>query len=299
MKTHMFFILILLIFSSVTLKAQKTIMVSEDSISFKAAKYPGVVVTIPEFNFDRAQKHWIKDLQEGTKSKVVTEHGEMTIFGASLKKVSPNPVNIYSKFTNMDTILLLGVSVELGKDKYVEHSTGENELTEVKVYLRKFAKDEYVDFVKDELDAKNKDLKDLQNELESLQNKNLKIHKSIESNKTDISETETNITMMNNDADKLTTEIIEQKGSLTSMEAGIAKDQKEGYIKDTEKKKKKLVNEVESSRNKINKMEAEIERFEDDIVKNESDQQIIKDKIAKQEVVVQQCSDKLEKVESY
>ena len=57
--------------------------------------------------------------------------------------------------------------------------------------MRQFAKDEYVDVVKDELSEKNKALKDLQNELESLQNKNLKIHKSIESNKTDISEAET------------------------------------------------------------------------------------------------------------
>jgi peptidoglycan hydrolase CwlO-like protein len=281
------------------LNAQKPISVTDDSVSFKAGKYPGVVVTIPEFNFERAQKHWIKDLQDGTKSKVINENGDMTIFGANLKKISPNPVNIYSKFTNRDTILLLGVTVELGKDKYVERANGENELTEVKIYLRQFAKDEYVDAVKDELSTKNKALKDLQNDLESLQNKNLKIHKSIESNKTDISEAELSITTLNNEADKLTTEIIEQKGNLTSMEAGVAKDQKEDYIKDTEKRKKKIVNDVESSRNKITKLTSEIDRFEDDIVKNESDQQIMKDKVAKQELVVQECSDKLAKVEAF
>lgn len=296
LKTYVFFALIIM---GGALNGQKPISVTDDSVSFKAGKYPGVVVTIPEFNFERAQKHWIKDLQDGTKSKVVNENGEMTIFGANLKKVSPNPVNIYSKFINRDTILLLAVAVELGKDKYVERANGENELTEVKVYMRQFAKDEYVDAVKDELSEKNKALKDLQNELESLQSKNLKIHKSIESNKTDISETETNITMLNNEADKLTKDIIEQRNSFSSMESGVAKDQKEGYIKDTEKQKKKLVKDIESSRNKITRMNSEIDQFEDDIVKNESDQQIMKDKIAKQEPVVQECSDKLAKVEAY
>jgi hypothetical protein len=296
LKTYVFFALIIM---GGALNAQKPISVTDDSVSFEAGKYPGVVVTIPEFNFERAQKHWIKDLQDGSKSKVVNENGEMTIFGANLKKVSPNPVNIYSKFINRDTILLLGVSVELGKDKYVERSNGENELTEVKIYLRQFAKDEYVDFVKDELNSKEKDLKDLQNELESLQKKDLKIHESIESNKTDISQVELNITTKNNEADKLTKDIIEQKNSISSMESGVSKDQKEGYIKDTEKLKKKLVNDIESSRNKINKMKAEIDQFEDDIVRNELDQQIMKDKVAKQELVVQQCSDKLAKVEAY
>jgi peptidoglycan hydrolase CwlO-like protein len=296
LKTYVFFALIIM---GGALNAQKPISVTDDSVSFEAGKYPGVVVTIPEFNFERAQKHWIKDLQDGTKSKVVNESGEMTIFGASLKKVSPNPVNIYSKFINRDTILLLTVAVELGKDKYVERANGENELTEVKVYMRQFAKDEYVDAVKDELSEKNKALKDLQNDLESLQNKNLKIHKSIESNKTDISEAEINIKMLNAEADKITAELIEQKGNLSSMEPGVAKDQKEDYIKDTEKRKKKIVNDVESSRNKITSLTSEIDRFEDDIVKNESDQQIMKDKVTKQEAVVQQCSDKLDIVEAF
>jgi peptidoglycan hydrolase CwlO-like protein len=299
MKTLKFFVLIALIFTGAMSKAQKPIEVSEDTVSFKNAKYPGLVVTIPEYNFEKVKKNWIKELESGTKSKMVTEADEMTIFGANLKKVSPNPVNIFSKFINRDTILLLGVVLELGREKYVERSTGENELTEVKNFLRKFAKDQYLDFVEEELKLKNKDLKDLENELESFQNRKLKINRSIESNKTDIAEAEIKITMMNNEADKLTNEIIEQRGVLASMEAGVAKDQKEGYIKDSEKAKKKLVKDVESSRNKITKMKSEIEQFEDDIVKNESDQKIMKEKISQQELIVNKCEEKLATIKAY
>ncbi len=299
MKAIRLLVLLALTIAGTVLNAQKPITVTDDTVSFNDAKYPGVVVTFPEFNFEKVKKDWIKELESGTKSKMVIENDEMTIFGANLKKISPNPVNIFSKFINRDTVLLLGVTIELERGKYVETSTGENELTEVKVFLRKFARDHYVEVVEEELKVKNKAHKDLENELESLQDKNYKINKSIESNKTDISETEIKITMMNNEADKLTKEIIEQRGVLTSTEAGIARDQKEDYIKDTEKAKKKLVKDIESSRNKITKMRAEIEEFEDEIVKNESDQQLMKQKIAQHELVVKQCENKLETVKGF
>ena len=68
-------------------------------------------------------KTWIKDLQTGTKSKVVTEKGEMSIFGARLKSNQPNPVNIYSKFVKLDSMLKLYVSVETKKDEYIERAS--------------------------------------------------------------------------------------------------------------------------------------------------------------------------------
>jgi hypothetical protein len=86
-----------------------------------------LVVTIPEVNYETAEKDWIKELQAGTKLKVVTENKEMIISGANIKNISPDPVNINSKLINQDSSLLLMVSMELGKDKYIEKANGENE----------------------------------------------------------------------------------------------------------------------------------------------------------------------------
>ena len=86
-----------------------------------------MVVTIPEVNYETAEKDWIKELQAGTKLKVVTENKEMIISGANIKNISPDPVNINSKLINQDSSLLLMVSMELGKDKYIEKANGENE----------------------------------------------------------------------------------------------------------------------------------------------------------------------------
>ncbi len=73
-------------------------------------------MTIPEVNYDKTLKVWLRDLQAGTKSKVITENGEMSIFGAKIKAISPNPINIYSKLMRLDSMLQLFVSFEKKKD---------------------------------------------------------------------------------------------------------------------------------------------------------------------------------------
>jgi peptidoglycan hydrolase CwlO-like protein len=299
MKTIGSFVLLALTITSAVLNAQKPITVTEDSVSFKDTRYPGLVVTIPEVNYETAQKNWIKELQSGTKSKVVTDKKEMTIFGANIKDISPNPVNIYSEFINQDTLLLLMVTIELEKNKYVEKANGENELTRAKTFLKQFARDQYVDRVEDELKSENKNLKDLESELESLQNKKLHILTSIQSNKSDSIQAANNINILNSEIAGLTTEIMDQNNQLISMQPGAVKDEKTDYIKAIEKKKKKAYNEVESLENKISKLHSENEQFNDEIVKNESDQEATKAKITQQQLVVQKCEEKLKTVKGY
>ena len=65
------------------------------------------------------------------------------------------------------------------------------------------------------------------------------------------------------------------------------------------KAKKKLVKDVESSRNKITRMKSEIDQYEDEIVKNESDQEVMKGKIAQQELAVKKCEEKLAAVKAF
>jgi hypothetical protein len=299
MKTIKLILLIVLVTTGVISNAQKPILVSEDTVSFKDAKYPGLVVTIPQVNYETTQKNWIKELQSGTKSKVVTENKELTIFGAIIKEISANPVNIYSKIMNHDSLLLLMTAFELGRDKYVEKASGENELTQTKVFLKQFAKDQYVSYVDDELKTEKKNLKDLQGQLESLQSKKLKSQKSIQSNRTDSTELVDNIKILNSEISKLTEEIIKENNQLVTLQPGTVKDEKADYIKSIEKRKKKAFNDVESMQTKIVKLHSEVEQYKDDIVKNESDQEIMKGKITQQEAVVQKCTDKLANVRAF
>ena len=285
--------------SSSFIFAQKPITVSEDSIPFGVSKLPGLAVTIPQVNYDKTQKNWIKELQSGTKSKIVDEGGEMTIFGAYIKDISPNPINIYSKLMNQDSLLRLLVSLELKKDQYISRSSGDAELTAAKAFLKDFAKDQYIDFVKDELQVEDKKLKDLNNELNKLQNDKSRMQKSIQTSRTTITAENDNIVLQNNEVTKVTAELLEQNNQLSSMEEGAAREEKATYIKDLEKRKKKLLNDIESSENKIRKANNEINDCDRDIPKNESEQETLRGKIAQQEGVVQKFTDKLNNVKAF
>ncbi len=281
------------------LHAQRPIVVNEDSISFSNAKYPGITVSIPEVPYERTQKNWIKVMESGTKSKVVSDAGGMTIFGANLKNISPTPVNLYSKLMNQDSLLLLCVSLELKKDVYLDKTTGDAELTLAKDFLKEFAKDQYTDFVKDQLEAEDKILKDLNNELNGLENEKERMQKSIQSSKTTITAENDNIVLKNSEVTKVTAEILEQNNQLLTMEEGAAKEGKAGYLKDMEKQKKKLLNDIESSQNKINKANKEIEDCNRDIPKNDTQQEALREKIALQEAVVEKFTTKLNTVKAF
>lgn len=292
------FLLTFLLMSGL-LTAQKPILLTEDSVSFSNGKYPGFRVIIPEVSYDRVEKNWIKEMQSGTKSKVVVENGLMSIFGAYLKSVSPTPINVYSRLTDQDSALCLMASMELKKDVYIEKANGETELAAARAFLKQFAKEQYLDFVKDELTMEEKKLKDLNGELSSLQNNKSRMQKSIQSNNTTIKTEQDNIVLQNTEISKLTMEIQTQSEQLTSMEEGAAKEEKAGYLKELDKKKKKLMNDVESSGNKINKANNEIDEANRDIPKNESQQDVVREKIARQEVVVQQFTNKYNNVKAY
>lgn len=299
MKTIKPLILLALILTGADLNAQKPIVLSEDSISIAGVYLPGLSVVIPEADYDRTQKNWIKELQGGTKSNVVTENGEMSIFGAYVKDISPNPLNIYSKLMNQDSLLKLLVAFELKKDLFIGRATGDAELTSAKEFLKVFAKNQYLDFVKDELQAEEKKLRDLTNELNELKNEKSRLQKSIQSNRTNIVTEKDNIVLQNNELTKVTAEIFKENDLLSGMEAGAAKEEKTSYIKELEKRKKKILNDIESSENKITKANNQINEADTDIPKNESNQENMVGKIALQETVVEKFTTKLNTVKAY
>ncbi|MCU0454802.1 MAG: hypothetical protein MUE74_00750 [Bacteroidales bacterium] len=99
----------------------------EDSLQIGNSLLPAISVVIPEVIYEKTLDAWIKTLQSGTKSKVVTENGEMTIFGAILKDVTEFPVNVYSRFVEQDSVVFLAAAFETRKDLYIEKATGEAE----------------------------------------------------------------------------------------------------------------------------------------------------------------------------
>jgi DNA repair exonuclease SbcCD ATPase subunit len=299
MKT--LYIIIPVILLSVTgIKAQMPILVADDSMKVGKSNMPALSVTIPEADYEKTLKIWIRELQSGTKSKVVIENSEISIFGAEKKGICATPINIYSKLLNRDSLLQLVVSVELKKDQYVERSSSQAEYAKVQKYLKDFARDQYISVAKDQADAEDNKLRDIQKELSSLEKEKARLQKSIQSNNSTIADEKENIVIQQNELTSVSAALIEHNKLLTAMEpASTAQKEKIAYIKDLEKKEKKLRNSIESSENKINKANNEIEKAVKEIPLNEKTQQKVTEKVAEQDAVYQKYADKLAKIKSY
>jgi hypothetical protein len=298
MKSISTLVFFLLIFCS-GIKAQMPILVSEDSLQLGKTTLPGISVTIPEVNYESTLKTWIKNLESGSKSKVLTENNVMSIFGAKIKEISLNPVNVYSKMIKLDSTLKLTVSFELKKDQYVDRTGTAAEFPKAEDYLKQFAKNQYIDLVKTQVDGEEKKLRDIEKELSSLEKEKSRMQKSITSNNTTIENEKDNITIQNNELTTVTAAIVEHNRQLDTMSTSPAKEEKLKYIKDLEKRKKKVQSSIESSENKINKTNNDTDKANAEIPKNEKMQEQVNEKIQNQQAVVQKFTDKLKKIKSY
>jgi predicted nucleic acid-binding Zn-ribbon protein len=275
------------------------ITVSQDSLKIGKSVLPGLTVNIPEANYEKTLKAWIKILETGTKSKVVTENNEMSIFGAKTKDVVPTTLNVYSKLIARDSSLQLSASFELGKDKYIDKTAGETDYDKAKNFLKQFAKDRYVEVAQDRVDSEGKKLKDLQKELTSLEKEKTRLQKSIQSNNSTIIEEKNNIDVQNNELKNVSASIIDNNSQLSGMDEGPAKEERQKYIKDLEKRQKKALGGIESSENKINKSNSEIDQANRDISTNEMMQEKVREQIAQQEAVLQKFTNKLTTIKGY
>lgn len=292
-------LLLLISISFIGLKAQQPITVTEDSLTYGKSSMPGISVTIPEVKYETALKSWTKELQSGTKSKLVTENNTMSIFGAKIKDVSATPVNVYSKMMGLDSMVKLTVVFETKKDQYIDRSTSETDLQNAKKYLKEFAKGEYLDLAKDQEDAEDRKLRDLQKDLSSLEKDKSRLQKDIESANSTIYNENQNIAIQKNELDAVSAEIIEQNKQLSTPQADAVKKEKNDYLNGLEKRKKKALNAIESSQSKINKANTEIDKANAEIPKNEKMQDQLSGKIANQQAIYQTYADKTKTIKAY
>lgn len=299
MKRSNLILCLALLVAGSALFGQKPIKVLEDSVQFGNYLYPGFNITIPEANYDKILKDWVKTQENGTKSKVQTENGEMTIFGAIVKEVSPAPVNIYSRLMNEDTLTRLMVCIELKKDQYVESATGDIQLTSAKNYLKEFAKKEYMDVIKEQLAAEEKILRDLNKDLGGLENSKARSQRTAKNKRNTVNDEQEKLLVKHNELNLLSNEIITKNNEMMAMPVGAGRDAMASQVTELEKRRKKLQKEISQGENRISKARSDIDQADRAIPRNENEQSVMKTKIDAQQAVVQSFIDKLNNVKLY
>jgi len=289
---------LLLMLSFFSIKAQMPIIVTEDSLKIGNNLFPGILVIIPEVEYAITVSNWIKLLESGSRSKVVTENGEMTIFGARLKDFTDYPqINVYSTLLDKDSLLYLGVVFELKKDQYIERSTGEPDLARAKNFLFNFAKKQYIELAEGQLKVEENKLKVLEKELGSLERDETGMKKSGSSYEKNLTAEKENLTSLNNDLISLSASIEQHRGDLARMTTGTEKDEKVAYIKDLDKQK--TLKSVTKTENRISKYQKEIAKIKTSIPKNDVSQSKSQDQISAQEEIVQKFTDKLNMIKEF
>jgi len=281
------------------LKAQNPLYLLEDSLKTGNSLAPALSVYIPEVNYDRIFRNWVKHLETGTKSKVVTENGEMSIFGAIFQDISINPVNVYSRLTDQDSVVRLTVSIEMKKDQYVEKATGEAGMAKTKMMLFNFAKEQYLELASEQLRKEENKLREIEKELGSLEKDENGMERSISSAKKTIESEKDKLIVLREELNAVSEVIADNNRILSAMKPGSEKDEKALFLKDLELKKKRTIKSIATSENKIYKAEQTIKKASHNIPEIGGDQAIIREKLSEQEEVVQRCTDKLNIIKEY
>jgi cell division protein FtsB len=254
------FIYCFLFGTSMLLNAQKPITIKESDILFKHGSIPGLIVSIPEVQLKTVEESWIKMLEKGTKSTVQKDFEEMTIFGALIKDVAGGPINVYSYIKqSTDSITTLAVSFELKKDEYITSDKREFEFNKAKQYLFQFAKDHYTDLVKDQMQVEEKKQNKLENKLNSLQNENGRLERTIQSDTADISSLNKELAILRSNLESLNAEQTSQTAQLNAMSNGAGKDEKRKYIADLEKRINKTNTSISADEKKLSNTIAELD----------------------------------------
>lgn len=282
------------------LLGQQPIEVSSSSFRLGQDDYEGVQVWVPEAEFERVEEMWIKNLERGTKSKVSEAHqGEVTIFGAYLKSIGDDPVNIYSQIIQRDSLVEVNACVELKRSEFITEELYESEFNQLKEHMHDFGKEVYVEVVSNQVKAEIKGLKELEQELKKLQNDKDKMEKSITKNQHDITIAEDAIRTHDADIGIKNEEIIRQKVSLSTTENPTRKEAQEDKIKDLEKEKKKIQRSVQKEKKNIVGNESNIDntRIEIATIVEQQNQKMLE--IERQRDRVDDFKAKLEIVKGY
>jgi DNA repair exonuclease SbcCD ATPase subunit len=280
---------------------QKPIEVSGAEFKLGEDEYSGVQVLIPEAASAQVEKMWIKALEKGTKSKVSeAQNGEITIFGAFLKSVGDDPVNIYSQMTPRDSIVELNACIELKRNEFITEDLYESEFNQLKTYMRDFGKEVYTEVVKDQINAEENVLNDLEQELKQLQSDQERMEKQISKEEHNIDVSDDDIRTLESDLAIKNEEIARAKVQLNSAgDDPVQKELLKDALKELEKDRKKILNSIKKEKKQIVGNEADIDNTQVEIPSLVEQQNKKMQEIEQQRIRVNQFETKLATIEAY
>jgi hypothetical protein len=278
------------------LNAQKKIEVTQENVTMSKGNQPAYKVIIPEANLDIVTKEWTKLIRQDTKSKVEVMGSELNITGTLIKEIYQEPFNIYSALVGADSAVKLFAVFEIdsmfftaGENNNTLH--GEKTDNAIKVFIRNFAVSQYKTAVQDKVDNEEKKLSKLNKEFEDLTKQVESDRKEIKENEQNIKNSQDAIAAYEKDNERKAAEIDAKKEANAIIKDDpellkVAKNQ----LKDLEKEKSTIENNLEKEQKNIIKYQANIDELNRAIENNLITIEHKKIEITNQEAIVKEIT---------
>ena len=292
-------IILKLIIISFISYAQVDFRLSVEERNMSKGEQISYMIDIPQADLKSVKKNWIKLLQEETKEKAIVTDHEIFIEGAIIKEIVQKPINVYSYVYEVDSIIRIYSFFEVDS-VFFEYSGPENDIVGEKMYngitnfKRKFATEQYIITVKDEMELEEKTLKILLGDLKKLEKENENLHKEIKENEQHITESNEELNMLDADNERQIKSISSQREELATISDSDQKKIAKKELKNLENEKKKIGNKIEKEYKKIVEYQASITKCESDIDKNLMLQEEMKKEIETQEALIKAVTAKLD-----
>ncbi len=259
------FAFLLLFVLPLFLTAQVNIEVTNEKATLSAGNQNVYKVIIPEANLETVKKEWTKIIRQNTKSKVILAGTEINIAGTLIKEIYDKPINIYSALISDNSYVTVFAAYEIDS-AFFEYTIGNKTIQTDKInssineLMRSFAVGQYKNAVSEKLDLEEKNLEKLNKEYENLNNQVESDRKEIKENEQNIKNAEDAIASNEKENERKVTQINSKKEALAAVKDDpelnkITKDQ----LKELEKEKRSIENELEKGKKEIITYQANIE----------------------------------------
>lgn len=289
----------MILFFAVPSFSQEAIEVKTEKVVMSKGMQTGYLVEIPMGILKDVQQNWIKRLQENIKAKVIATKDEFVLSHVVKSEITNDTINVYSLFIEKETSVVMNVFIEIDSVFFspLEDKTqlsAEKTDSGIKNYIRKFAVEQYRLFAEEDLEAEQKLMKELENDLEGLVKDNENLNKEISSLENDIEKTERSISTLDQEIELKNKEILTHKTSIQSLVLEDEKKAAQDKDKELEKERNKLEKERKNARNDISDMKSKIEKNNKTITDNEKLQEEKQLEIEAQKADVTKAQTKLD-----
>lgn len=266
--------------------------VMQSSINTSSGPKEAIQLSIPEVNIDKVRKDWYKTMKKSSKNDVNEKGNSYAVNGASIKKVSNEPIDMEVNFTdNQGTILMSAVFL---KDSTVVNSSNYPQIyASAEGYLRRYGLETYQSKVKSDIKEEEKNLKNLKKELERMIKKNEKEHKKISDNKLLIDAAEDELKLNDSERERALVNIQNKRERVRQVSGKDAIKEAKRDVKEAQNEKKSLEKSRKKTYRGIVEYKSDIERANQAIDLNLQRQKEQTLTIYKQELKVKALEEKL------